>query len=65
MNVNYKKLWELLIDKYMKKNDLALVEGIFSNVLTKMNKGEFVSYGKHSKSLQDSGMRCGGYLCYE
>lgn len=42
-NVDYKKLWKLLIDKDMKKTDLIPVAGISSNVLAKMNKGEFVS----------------------
>ncbi|MBO6131232.1 MAG: helix-turn-helix transcriptional regulator [Treponema sp.] len=42
-NVDYKKLWKLLIDKDMKKTDLITVAGISSNVLAKMNKGEFVS----------------------
>lgn len=43
MNVDYKKLWKLLIDKDMKKTDLIPVAGISSNVLANMNKGEFVS----------------------
>lgn len=43
MNVDYKKLWKLLIDKDMKKTDLITVAGISSNVLAKLNKGEFVS----------------------
>ena len=43
MNVDYKKLWKLLIDKDMKKTDLISVAGISTNVLAKLNKGEFVS----------------------
>ena len=43
MNVDYKKLWKLLIDKDMKKTDLITVAGISTNVLAKLNKGEFVS----------------------
>lgn len=43
MNVDYKKLWKLLIDKDMKKTDLIPLAGINSNILAKMNKGEFVS----------------------
>ena len=43
MNVDYKKLWKLLIDKDMKKTDLIPVAGISSNVLAKLNKGDFVS----------------------
>ena len=42
-NVDYKKLWKLLIDKDMKKTDLITVVGISSNVLAKLNKGEYVS----------------------
>ena len=42
-NVDYKKLWKLLIDKDMKKMDLITVAGISSNVLAKLNKGEYVS----------------------
>ena len=43
MNVNYKKLWKLLIDKDMKKTDLIPLAGISTNVLAKMNKGEDIS----------------------
>ena len=42
-NVDYKKLWKLLIDKDLKKTDLITVAGISSNVLAKLNKGEYVS----------------------
>lgn len=41
--VDYKKLWKLLIDKDMKKTDLIPAAGISTNILAKMNKGEFVS----------------------
>ncbi len=43
MDVNYKKLWKLLIDKDMKKTDLITVAGINSNILAKLSKGEYVS----------------------
>ena len=44
MNVSYKKLWKLLIDKDIKKKtDLIPLAGISTNILAKMNKGEFVS----------------------
>lgn len=43
MNVDYKKLWKLLIDKDMKKTDLIHIAGISTNVLAKLNKGEYVS----------------------
>ena len=42
--VDYKKLWKLLIDKDIKKKtDLIPLAGISTNILAKMNKGEFVS----------------------
>lgn len=42
--VDYKKLWKLLIDKNIKKKtDLIPMAGISTNILAKMNKGEFVS----------------------
>lgn len=42
MEVNYKRLWKLLIDKDMKKTDLITLAGINSNILAKMGKGEMV-----------------------
>lgn len=43
MNVSYKKLWKLLIDKEMMKKDLQKEAGISWATLTKMSKGEVVS----------------------
>lgn len=43
MNVSYKKLWKLLIDKDMKKVELQRAAGISSATFTKMTKGETVS----------------------
>ena len=43
MNVSYKKLWKLLIDKDMMKKDLQKESGISWATLTKMSKGEVVS----------------------
>ena len=42
-NVDYRKLWKLLIDKKMKKTDLIAQSGVSANVMAKLNKGEFVS----------------------
>ncbi len=42
-NVDYRKLWKLLIDKKMKKTELVSAAGISTNVLAKLNKGEFIS----------------------
>ena len=43
MEVSYKKLWKLLIDKDMKKNDLLATAGISWASVTKLSKGETVS----------------------
>ena len=42
--VDYKKLWKLLIDKDIKKKtDLIPLAGISTNILARMGKGEYVS----------------------
>ena len=56
MQANYKKLWKLLIDKDMKKTDLLTVANISSNILAKMNKGEYVSM--HSLRKICSALNC-------
>ena len=43
MEVSYKKLWKILIDKDMKKGDLQANAGISWASVTKMSKGETVS----------------------
>lgn len=43
MEISYKKLWKLLIDKDMKKKDLLVTAGISWASVTKLSKGEAVS----------------------
>lgn len=43
MAVSYNGLWELLIDKDMKKTDLVNKLGISSSTIAKMTRGEKVS----------------------
>lgn len=43
MEVSYKKLWKILIDKDMLKKDLQSAAGISWSSVTKMSKGENVS----------------------
>lgn len=43
MNISYKKLWKMLIDKDMKKGDLQKIAGISWTSITKLSKGESVS----------------------
>ena len=42
--VDYKKLWKLLIDKDIKKKtDFIPLAGISTNILARLGKGEYVS----------------------
>lgn len=43
MEVSYKKLWKILLDKDMKKKDLQAAAGISWASVTKLSKGETVS----------------------
>lgn len=45
MEVSYKKLWKILIDRDMKKKDLQAKAGISWASVTKLSKGETVSMG--------------------
>lgn len=45
MGVSYNRLWKLLIDKNMRKKDLAILSGVSSSTITKMGKGENVNMG--------------------
>ena len=50
MQVDYKKLWIRLIEKGIKnKTDLIPLAGISTNILAKLNKGEYVSMGSLAK----------------
>ncbi len=43
MDVSYKKLWKLLIDKDMKKKELAELANISTYTINKMNRGDNVT----------------------
>ena len=43
MVISYKKLWKLLIDKDMKKQDLRAVAHLSSSTVAKLTRGENVS----------------------
>ena len=43
MAVSYKRLWKLLIDRDMKKKDLAEVANISTYTINKLNRGENVN----------------------
>jgi len=43
MHVSYKKLWKLLIDRNMRKQDLREKAGISKGTITKLGKNQNVS----------------------
>ena len=43
MNVSYKKLFKLLIDRDLKRGEFGKNAGIGQNTLAKMGKGQYVS----------------------
>lgn len=54
MSVSYKKLWHILIDRDMKKKDLAEKAGLTAYAIKQLNKNEDVStavIGKICKAL--------------
>lgn len=52
VEVSYKKMWEILIDKDMKKKDLQATARISRASVTKLSKGETDSkYGSSNESM--------------
>ena len=43
MEISYKRLWKMLIDKDLKKQDLCALAHISSSTVAKLTKGENVS----------------------
>jgi DNA-binding Xre family transcriptional regulator len=41
--ISYKKLWKLLIDKDMNKQDLKRISGISTTSIAKLSKGENIT----------------------
>ena len=56
MATSYKKLWKLLIDRDMKKKDLAELAGISSFTISKMSAGNNVT-------VEDLGKICVALNC--
>ena len=57
MTASYKKLWKLLIDRDLKKKDLANMANISNYTITKLTRGENVTtdvLGKVCKALNCS-----------
>ena len=49
MTYSYKKLWKLLIDRDLKKKELAAYAGISQYTVSKMSKGDNVNIGTLAK----------------
>ena len=43
MKPNYKKLWHILLDRDMKKKELAQIAGVSTYTINKLNKNENVT----------------------
>ena len=43
MKANYKKLWHILLDRDMKKKELAQIAGVSKYTINKLNKNENVT----------------------
>ena len=43
MSVSYKKLWHILLDKDLKKKDLAEMAGVSTYTINKLNRNENVT----------------------
>ena len=52
MDISYKKLWKLLIDRDMKKKDLEKAAGISNYVISKMTRNENVTVETVGKSAK-------------
>lgn len=44
MAISYNKLWELLIDSHMSKSELRTITGISPNTMTKLRRGDSVTF---------------------
>lgn len=54
MRANYKRLWHILLDRDMKKKDLAQIAGVSTYTINKLNKNDNVTVevlGKICKAL--------------
>ena len=49
MKANYKKLWHILLDRDMKKKELAQIAGVSTYTINKLNKNDNVTVGVFGK----------------
>jgi hypothetical protein len=45
MKANYKRLWHILLDRDMKKKELAQIAGVSTYTINKLNKNDNVTVG--------------------
>ena len=43
MSISYKKLWHILLDRDLKKKDLAKIAGVSTYTINKLNRNENVT----------------------
>ena len=43
MNISYKRLWHILLDRDLKKKDLAEIAGVSTYTINKLNRNENVT----------------------
>ena len=55
MGVSYKKLWKILIDRDLKKKELAEMANLSSYTINKLNRGENVNIDTLAKICQTLG----------
>ena len=44
MKANYKRLWHILLDRDMKKKELAQISGVSTYTINKLNKNDNVTF---------------------
>ena len=59
MKANYKKLWHILLDRNMKKKELAELAGVSTYTINKLNKNENVTVEVLGKSSRSEERRVG------
>ena len=62
MAISYKKLWKLLIDKNLKRTEMAQKAGITGNVLGRLSRNEPVSMGSLEKICSLLGCNVGDVM---
>lgn len=57
MTYNYNRLWKLLIDRELTKNELKSIAGVSTNIIAKMGRNEPISMESLAKIT--TALRCG------